>query len=94
MDSRQSDAPQDDAKLLITVEEAARRLSIGRSHMYEQLQRGHLRSVKIGRSRRILLRDLDAFLESLTDLPEARPDVGERSSRAVKEQLPRRSGRR
>lgn len=59
--------PQDSDKLLITVDEAARRLSIGRSHIYAQMQRGSLRSVAIGRSRRILQRDLDAFIAGLLE---------------------------
>ncbi|HAC46789.1 MAG TPA: hypothetical protein DCF65_12090 [Chloroflexi bacterium] len=57
-------APDDD-KLLITVAEAARRLSIGRSHLYEYLLRGSLRSVRIGRSRRIASQDLQAFIDQL-----------------------------
>ena len=51
-----------DGTLLITVDEAARRLSIGRSHIYEHLARGSLRSLRIGRSRRIAVRDLEAFI--------------------------------
>jgi excisionase family DNA binding protein len=57
-------APDDD-KLLITVDDAACRLSIGRSHLYEYLLRGSLRSVRIGRSRRIASRDLQAFIDQL-----------------------------
>ncbi len=38
---------------LLTVDEAAMRLGIGRSHAYEFILRGEIRSVKIGRSRRI-----------------------------------------
>jgi excisionase family DNA binding protein len=48
--------------LLVTVEEAARRLSIGRSHLYKYLQRRELQSVKLGRSCRIAVTDLDAFV--------------------------------
>lgn len=55
--------------LLITIDEAARRLSIGRSHIYMQIQLGRLRSVRIGRSRRILESDLAAFIEELLDEP-------------------------
>jgi excisionase family DNA binding protein len=61
--------PQESNKLLVTVEEAARRLSIGRSHLYEHLLRGSLRSVRIGRSRRIAFRDLEAFVEGLLENP-------------------------
>ncbi len=58
-----SDSAND--KLLVTVDEAARRLSIGRSHIYEHLLRGTLRSVRIGRSRRIASSDLQAFIDQL-----------------------------
>ena len=52
-------------ELLVTVVEAARRLSIARSHLYQHLQRGTLGSVHIGRSRRIPLGELDAFVARL-----------------------------
>jgi len=52
-------------ELLVTVPEAARRLSIARSHLYQHLKRGTIRSVHIGRSRRILVRDLNMFIEDL-----------------------------
>jgi excisionase family DNA binding protein len=54
-------------ELLVTVPEAARRLSIARSHLYQHLQRGTIRSVHIGRSRRILVKDLDVFIEDLRE---------------------------
>ncbi len=50
---------------LITVEEAARRLSISRSNVYRYMERGQLRSVLIGRCRRIALEDLDEFVRRL-----------------------------
>jgi excisionase family DNA binding protein len=56
-----------DDRLLVTVDEAARRLSIGRSNLYEHLLRGTLRSVRIGRSRRIAARDLQAFINGLLE---------------------------
>jgi len=81
--------------LLVTVDEAARRLSIGRSHIYEQIQRGTLRSIRIGRSRRILNRDLEAFIESRlgdsTEFPAS--DQTARSIRPVK-RVPSLTGRR
>ncbi len=55
----------DEEKLLVTVDEAARRLSIGRSHLYEYLLGGSLRSVRIGRSRRIASCDLESFVDQL-----------------------------
>ncbi len=87
---------KDPKHLLITVDEAARRLSIGRSHIYEQMQHGYLRSVRIGRSRRILERDLDAFVEQLLERPDQH-DVGAEPlapQRLVKARVPLRSGRR
>ena len=45
-----------DDSLLVTVEEAARRLSLSRSSVYELLSAGNLLSVKIGASRRRLSR--------------------------------------
>jgi excisionase family DNA binding protein len=53
---------ENDPRLLITVEEGARRLSIGRSHLYKHLQSGALRSLLIGRSRRVAVADLDRFV--------------------------------
>ena len=85
----------DPTQLLITVEEAARRLSIGRSHIYEEIQRGTLRSVRIGRSRRILNRDLEAFIVSrLGDSAEVlASDHAVQSMRPVN-RVPSRAGRR
>lgn len=53
--------------LLLTVDEAASQLSIGRSHLYEYLLSGSLPSIRIGRSRRIATRDLNAFIERLRE---------------------------
>jgi len=47
---------------LITVEEAARRLSIARSHVYRYLERGELPSLLIGRCRRVAVQDLEEFV--------------------------------
>jgi len=56
-----------EGKTLLTVDEAAARLGIGRSHAYEFILRGEIRSVKIGRSRRIAVADLDGFIERLRE---------------------------
>lgn len=60
-------APPAALRVLVTVDEAARMLSIARSHLYVQLRRGQLASVLIGRSRRILVRDLEAYAEGLRE---------------------------
>ena len=56
----------DGAPLLHTVEGAAARLSLGRTHTYALVASGAIRSVKVGRSRRIpeaALREFVAALE-------------------------------
>jgi len=61
--------PPDDlestGRLLLTVEEAARRLGIGRTLMYGYLQSGELKSIRIGRCRRVTPEDLTAFVQDL-----------------------------
>lgn len=52
----------DGRKLLLTVDEAARRLSLGRSHLYELVMRGDIDTIKLGRSRRIPAAALDRFV--------------------------------
>ena len=49
--------------LLLTPAEAARRLSIARSSLYELLLTGEIVSIKIGRSRRIPLDALSDFID-------------------------------
>jgi len=54
----------DDARLL-TVEEAARRLSLGRTTLYALLKDGQITSVRVGRLRRIPAEALDAYTARL-----------------------------
>jgi len=54
----------DDARLL-TVEEAARRLSLGRTTLYALLKDGQIMSVRIGRLRRIPADALDTYTARL-----------------------------
>jgi excisionase family DNA binding protein len=58
-------------KLLLTPEEAAQALGIGRSHVYELLRRGQLKSVRIGACRRVPAAALDEFVASLQEALEA-----------------------
>lgn len=51
--------------LLLRPEEAARVLGVGRSTLFELLRSGALRSVKVGRCRRISANALAEFVESL-----------------------------
>ncbi|MFD8034688.1 helix-turn-helix domain-containing protein [Streptomyces sp. NPDC059717] len=52
-------------RLLLTAEQAAEVLQICRTKVYALMGSGHLRSVQIGRSRRIRSSDLQAFVDSL-----------------------------
>jgi excisionase family DNA binding protein len=51
-------------RLLLSPEEAARALSISRTRVYELMASGRLRSLKIGRSRRISVDALAAFVSA------------------------------
>ena len=51
--------------VLVTVEEAARRLSIGRTATYMLVLRGELESVKIGRTRRVVVASIDDYVSKL-----------------------------
>ena len=48
--------------LLLAVEEAAQRLNIGRTTMYGLVSNGAIKSVTIGRLRRISAECLDAYV--------------------------------
>jgi excisionase family DNA binding protein len=52
-------------KRLLTVDEAAERLGIGRSHAYVYVLRGDLESIKLGRSRRIPAEAIEEFVKKL-----------------------------
>lgn len=56
--------PDVEPRLLITVEEAARRLAIGRTMMFALVHDGCIESVRIGRLRRIPVDALTAFVDS------------------------------
>jgi excisionase family DNA binding protein len=52
-------------RFLLTVEETARYLSLSRMSVYRLIQAGALPSVKIGGSRRVSVRALEAYVEKL-----------------------------
>jgi excisionase family DNA binding protein len=60
-------------KVLLTVDEAAERLSIGRTKAYELMATGALESVTIGRCRRIPVEALDPFVAKLRRVGEGGP---------------------
>ena len=55
-----------DDPVLVTIKETERRASLGRTKIYELIADGTLRSVKIGRSRRVLM----ASIRELADRAE------------------------
>lgn len=54
-------------KLLVSAEEAAELLGVGRSTIYDLMRMRVLPSVKIGRARRIPLSALQVFVERLAE---------------------------
>lgn len=60
-----SPAAPSDGKLLLTVDEAARRLGIGRTVMYRLVSSGAVGSVTIGRLRRIPCECLSEYVSAL-----------------------------
>jgi excisionase family DNA binding protein len=63
------------SRLLLTPEEAAKLLAVGRTTLYGLLQSGELPSVRIGACRRIPFDAVRAFVDGL----RTRPDDNERS---------------
>ena len=53
---------------LVTIPVAAKLLGVSRSKLYELLGEGALPTVRIGRSRRIAIADLEAFVGRCRDL--------------------------
>ena len=54
-----------DDRLLLTVEEAADRLGIGRSLMYELIGRGQIASIQVGRLRRVPSESLTDYVAAM-----------------------------
>ncbi|WNB86150.1 helix-turn-helix domain-containing protein [Cellulomonas sp. ATA003] len=64
---------ENDDRLLLSVVEAARRLGIGRTLMYDLLAAGEITSVHVGRLHKIPVGALDAYIARLTaTVPEVR----------------------
>jgi excisionase family DNA binding protein len=61
---RQPEPPH--ARLLLTVEEAAATIGIGRSLMYELIATGDIRTVRVGRLRRISPEALREYIAQLS----------------------------
>ncbi len=57
----------DGQQLLLTISQAAQRLGVGRTTVYELTNAGRLEVVHIGRCARIPAASLDAFVERIRD---------------------------
>ena len=66
--------------LLLTPEEAARLLGIGRTTVYALMKSGDLRPVHIGRSCRLARAELDRYVRMLQSPPRAAPTEPRRRS--------------
>lgn len=64
MRKRMSSVPaiSPEMKVLISVEEAAAMLSLGRTLVYQLVMRGELRSIKIGGARRVIVSSLHEYI--------------------------------
>jgi excisionase family DNA binding protein len=49
--------------LLLTVEEAAKVMSLGRTRIYDLIASHELESLKVGKSRRIVAKSIERFIE-------------------------------
>lgn len=56
-----------DIQLLLTVEEAAERLRIGRTSMYQLVSTGEVETVMVGRLRRVPVECLDEYVARLRE---------------------------
>lgn len=63
-----------DNRLLLSVEEAAERLGIGRSLMYELMGSGQIASIRVGRLRRISPAALSDYVTALHQPGANQPD--------------------
>jgi excisionase family DNA binding protein len=58
--------------VLLKIAEVMERLAVGQTKVYELMSSGELRSVKVGRSRRVPSDDLERFMAELDD---SRPNL-------------------
>jgi excisionase family DNA binding protein len=58
-----------DNRVVLTIEQAAERLGIGRTTMYALIKTGQIRTVTIGRLRRVPAFCLDEYVQKLLSTP-------------------------
>jgi excisionase family DNA binding protein len=75
-------ARQTPEKLAFTVSEVSAAVGIGKTSIYELINRGELKAIKVAGRRLVLKQDLEAFLSSCRDAsPEARQSTAEARER-------------
>ncbi|MGW5116468.1 helix-turn-helix domain-containing protein [Streptomyces noursei] len=75
--AQRDDAPGDPTLVGLTVAEAARRIGIGRTKLYEYVATGEIASVKIGSLRRIPAEAVGEFLERRMQPEERGPKAAD-----------------
>lgn len=68
---RQQRQPAHTSELLLTVDDAARKLGIGRSLMYKLIWDGDVVSLTIGRFRRVAVAELTRYIQARMDAERA-----------------------
>jgi excisionase family DNA binding protein len=64
----------DASPLLISIDQAASRLSVGRTKIYELAAEGKLQLVKIDRATRVVVTSIETFVhEAVSDQQRSRP---------------------
>lgn len=69
MSSHASTPSQPSPPILVTVQDAADLLGIGRTKLYELILNGEIRTVTIGRARRVPVAALHDYVRSLANSP-------------------------
>lgn len=72
--SNSTSASEVESKLLLSVEEAAAMMSLGRTLVYTLVRRGEIASFKVGKSRRIPVGALHTFILKYADNTEGEQD--------------------
>jgi excisionase family DNA binding protein len=65
-----------DARVLVSVEDAAAMISLGRTVVYQLVRRNEILSVKVGRCRRIVASSLHDYVSRLA-MPGGQVSVGD-----------------
>jgi excisionase family DNA binding protein len=68
--NRRNNVNTAETRVVLTIEEAAKRLGIGRTTMYALVMTGEVRSVTIGRLRRVPVQCLDEYIAALLSQPQ------------------------